>query len=221
MTSGASGLLHVKSEIEKAARDCGREPSDIALVVAAKTQAVDRIVPLLAAGHRIFGENRVQEALAKWPDLKSRYPDIELHMIGPLQSNKAEEAVSLFDVIETVDRLSLVKALKKAMAKLRRHPRLFVEINTGSEPQKAGVDPKDADAFIAMCREDYQLDIEGLMCIPPANQLAAPHFAFLAQIAERNGIRSLSMGMSADFTIAIQLGATHVRVGTAVFGGRD
>ena len=174
MASGAEGLFLVRKEIERTARDCGREPADISLVVAAKTQGQDRIVPLLEAGHRIFGENRVQEAQEKWRDFKLKYPDIELHMIGPLQSNKAADAVALFDVIETVDRISLAKALRKSMTKLGKHPRLFVEINTGSEAQKAGVDPKNADAFIAMCNNDFGLQIEGLMCIPPADQLGSP-----------------------------------------------
>ena len=168
----------------------------------------------------MFGENRVQEAAGKWPELRGDFADVELHLIGPLQTNKAQEAVALFDVIETLDRPRLAAALAEAIAKTGRTPRLFVQVNTGSEPQKAGVLPCDADAFIARCREDYHLAIDGLMCIPPADQQASPHFAMLAQMAQRNGIASLSMGMSADFELAIQLGATHVRIGSAIFGAR-
>ncbi len=220
MPVGSEGLAEVIDEIAKAARNSARHPEDVTLIVASKTQPAERILPLLEAGHRVFGENRVQEAQAKWPALKARFPDLELHMIGPLQSNKAEDAVALFDVIETLDRESLAKALIKAIKKLNKSPRLYVEINTGNEAQKAGIIPAEADAFLSKCRTAYGLEIDGLMCIPPADQLASPHFALLAEIAKRNNIGKLSMGMSADFSLAIQLGATHVRIGTAVFGAR-
>jgi pyridoxal phosphate enzyme (YggS family) len=175
---------------------------------------------VIAAGQRVFGENRVQEARAKWPALKERHPDIELHLVGPLQSNKTKDAVALFDAIHSVDRPSLAEALAKEFARQTRRPTLFVEINTGAEPQKAGVLPEDTDAFLRTCRESYGLDIAGLMCIPPADEPPAPHFALTAKIARRNGLKLLSMGMSADFPLAIAFGATHVRVGTAIFGAR-
>ena len=175
---------------------------------------------LLRAGHRVFGENRVQEAQGKWPALKTEFPDLELHLIGPLQSNKAKEAVALFDVIETVDRQKLARVLAKEMARQGRRPVCFVQVNTGEEPQKAGVWPGAADAFIAECRDELGLPVEGLMAIPPEAEEPAPHFALLAKIAARNGLAKLSMGMSADFEIAVQFGATHVRVGSAIFGPR-
>ena len=175
---------------------------------------------VIAAGARVFGENRVQEAKAKWPGLISAYPGIALHLIGPLQSNKAREAVALFDAIHSVDRPSICEALAKEVSSQNRRPELFVQLNTGEEPQKAGVSPGDADAFIAACREKYGLSICGLMCIPPVNEAPAPHFALTAKIAARNGLTKLSMGMSADFAIAIQFGATHVRIGSAIFGTR-
>lgn len=203
-----------------AAKDCGRDPGDVTLVCVSKTFGPEAITPVLAAGERVFGENKVQEALAKWPELRSRYSDVTLHLIGPLQTNKAREAVDLFDVIETLDRPKLAKELANEIEKRGKHPKLYVQVNTGAEPQKAGVLPQEADAFIANCRKDYGLEISGLMCIPPVNEQASPHFALLNQIAKRNGIVHLSMGMSADFELAIQLGATHVRVGTAIFGKR-
>jgi pyridoxal phosphate enzyme (YggS family) len=175
---------------------------------------------VIAAGQRVFGENRVQEAKAKWPDLRRAHPGLELHLIGSLQSNKAKEAVALFDAIHAVDRASVAEALAREIVRQGRHPRLFVEINTGAEPQKAGVLPEQADAFIKTCRESYGLTIAGLMCIPPFEEAPAPHFALTAKIAARNGLKLLSMGMSADFPTAIVFGATHVRVGTAIFGGR-
>ena len=178
------------------------------------------ISPVIEAGQRVFGENRVQEAKAKWPELMSAYPGIVLHLIGPLQSNKAKEAVALFDAIHSVDRPSICEALAKEINSQKKQPELFVQLNTGEEPQKAGVAPGDADAFIASCREKYGLAISGLMCIPPVNEAPAPHFALTAKIAARNGLKNLSMGMSADFAIAIQFGATHVRVGSAIFGHR-
>jgi hypothetical protein len=210
----------VRGRITQAAKDFGRNPGDVTLVCVSKTFPAEDIRPALEAGERVFGENRVQESLAKWPDLKAEYPDVELHLIGPLQSNKAKEAVALFDVIETVDRPKIAETLAVEIKRSGRHPRLYVEVNTGSEPQKAGVLPQEADAFIARCRDELGLEISGLMCIPPAGEQASPHFALLAAIAKRNNIPVLSMGMSADFELAIQLGATHVRIGTALFGHR-
>ncbi len=195
-------------------------PRPVTLVAVSKTFGVEAIAPVIAAGQRVFGENRVQEAKTKWPDLKAAHPDIELHLIGPLQSNKAKEAVALFDAIHTVDRPSLCEALAKEIVRQNRRPILFVEINTGAEPQKAGVLPENADAFLRACREDYGLAVSGLMCIPPVDEAPAPHFALTAKIANRNGLPLLSMGMSADFAIAVQFGATHVRVGSAIFGHR-
>ena len=190
------------------------------MIAVAKTFGADAIEPVIAAGQRVFGENRVQEAKAKWPALRARHGDLELHLVGSLQSNKAREAVALFDAIHSVDRASLAAALAKEIAAQARRPLLFVEINTGAEPQKAGVQPQDADAFLAACRDRYGLAISGLMCIPPLDEAPAPHFALTAQIARRNGLPLLSMGMSADFATAIAFGATHVRVGTAIFGER-
>jgi pyridoxal phosphate enzyme (YggS family) len=191
------------------------------LVAVTKTFGENAIAPVIAAGHRVFGENRVQEAKAKWPALRARHPGLELHMIGPLQSNKTREAVELFDAIHSVDRPSLCEALAKEIARQGRRPLLFVELNTGAEPQKAGVLPEHADAFLARCRETYGLNIAGLMCIPPLDEAPAPHFALTAKIAARNGLKLLSMGMSADYATAIAFGATHVRVGSAIFGARD
>ena len=190
------------------------------MIAVAKTFGADAIEPVIAAGQRVFGENRVQEAKAKWPALRARHGDLELHLVGSLQSNKAREAVALFDAIHSVDRASLAAALAKEIAAQARRPLLFVEINTGAEPQKAGVQPQDADAFLAACRDRYGLAISGLMCIPPLDEAPAPHFALTAQIARRNGLTLLSMGMSADFATAIAFGATHVRIGTAIFGER-
>jgi pyridoxal phosphate enzyme (YggS family) len=216
----AERLAAVRREIEVAARDARREPADVTLVAISKTFGVEAIEPVIAAGQRVFGENRVQEAKAKWPALKERHGGLELHLVGPLQSNKAKEAVALFDAIHAVDRPSLCEALAKEIARQGRAPTLFVEVNTGAEPQKAGVLPEAADAFLKACRETYGLAIAGLMCIPPADEAPAPHFALTAKVAKRNGLRLLSMGMSADFPIAVQFGATHVRVGTAIFGER-
>jgi hypothetical protein len=213
--------LHaVREEIARAARDFGRDPASIVLVAVSKTFPAEAIEPVLAAGQRVFGENYVQEAARKWPALRERYPGVELHMIGPLQSNKAGEAVRLFDAIHTLDRESLAKELAKEIAKAGRAPRLLVQVNTGEEPQKGGVMPAEADAFVAACRERHGLAVEGLMCIPPADEPPSPHFALLAKIAKRNDLKLLSMGMSADFEAAIQIGATHVRVGSAIFGAR-
>jgi hypothetical protein len=213
--------LHaVREDIARAAKDFGRDPASITLVAVSKTFPADAIEPVLAAGQRVFGENYVQEAAGKWPGLRERYPGVELHMIGPLQSNKARDAVRLFDAIHTLDRDSLAAALAKEIAKAGRAPRLLVQVNTGEEPQKGGVVPAEADAFIAACRERLAFEIIGLMCIPPADEPPSPHFALLNTIAARNGLEWLSIGMSADFEAAIQLGATHVRIGSAIFGAR-
>ena len=197
-----------------------RDPASVTLVAIAKSFGTDAIEPVIAQGQRVFGENRVQEAKAKWPSLKDRYPGIELHLVGPLQSNKAKEAVAMFEAIHSLDRPSLAEALAKEIAKQGRKPALFVEVNTGAESQKAGVLPEETDGFVAACRTRYGLEIAGLMCLPPADEPPAPHFALTAKIARRNGLAFLSMGMSADFPIAIAFGATHVRVGTAIFGER-
>jgi pyridoxal phosphate enzyme (YggS family) len=216
-----SSLIEVRNEVERACREASRDPASVTLIAVSKMFGAEAVEPVIAAGQRHFGENRVQEAKAKWPPLQAKHPGLTLHMIGPLQSNKAKEAVALFDAIHSVDRASLCEALSKEIAKQHRTPALFVEINTGSEPQKAGILPQDADAFIAKCRTDYGLTISGLMCIPPAEEVPAPHFALTAKIAARNGLKLLSMGMSADFATAIAFGATHVRVGTAIFGERN
>jgi len=216
-----AGLQDVRERLARAAQDCGRDPRSLTLVCVSKTFPAEAIEPAILAGERVFGENRVQEAMRKWPDLRARHPDVELHLIGPLQTNKVREAVQFFDVIETLDRPRLAEALAAEMARTGKRPRLYVEVNTGAEPQKAGVLPADADAFIRDCRERLGLTIDGLMCIPPEEGQRSPHFALLAQIARRNGVPLLSMGMSADFELAVQLGATHVRVGSAIFGKRQ
>ncbi len=213
-------FLAVRDAVARFARDAGRKPEDVTLVAVSKTYGPEAIVPVLESGHRVFGENRVQESQGKWPALKAQFPGVELHLIGPLQSNKAKEAIALFDVIETVDRVSIAEALAKELAKTDRRPQLYVQINTGEEPQKAGVVPREADAFLARCRDEWGLSISGLMCIPPVDEPPSPHFALLRKIAERNGLKTLSMGMSGDFEAAIQLGATHVRIGSAIFGAR-
>jgi pyridoxal phosphate enzyme (YggS family) len=218
--NAVEGLRQVQESIGRAASDYERDPSSITLVAVSKTFPAEDIEPVLAAGQRVFGENYVQEAKAKWPALRQRYPDVELHMIGPLQSNKAKEAVELFDVIHTLDRPSLAEALAKEIAKQGKTPRLLVQVNTGEEPQKGGVVPSEVDAFIETCRTRHGLTVDGLMCIPPAEDPPSPHFALLNTIAKRHGLTMLSMGMSADFDAAIQLGATHVRVGSAIFGTR-
>ena len=220
MGDGAAGLGHVRAEIMRACKDAGRDPASVTLVAVSKTFGAEAIAPVIAGGQRVFGENRVQEAKAKWPPLIEQHPDIELHLIGPLQSNKAKEAVALFDAIHSVDRASLCEALAKEIEKQGKTPTLFVQVNTGAEPQKAGVLPEGADAFLESCGDKYGLTISGLMCIPPADEAPGPHFALLATIAGRNGLKLLSMGMSADFASAIAMGATHVRVGSAIFGGR-
>ena len=215
-----TGLAAVEEEIARACKDFGRDRASVTLIAVSKTFGAEAIEAVIAGGQRVFGENRVQEAKAKWPALISAHAGLVLHLIGPLQSNKAKEAVALFDAIHSVDRPSICEALAKEIKSQGRHPQLFVQVNTGEEPQKAGVAPQDADSFIAACRDRYGLDISGVMCIPPADQPPAPHFALAAKIAARNGLRNLSMGMSADFATAIQLGATHVRVGSAIFGHR-
>ncbi len=215
-----NGLATVEQDITRACSDARRDRSSVTLIAVSKTFNADAISPIIRAGQLVFGENRVQEAKAKWPALMSVYPDIALHLIGPLQSNKAKEAVALFDAIHSVDRPSICQALAREINSQNRRPQLFVQLNTGEEPQKAGIAPSEADAFIAAAREQYGLEISGLMCIPPVNDAPAPHFALTAKIAARNGLTNLSMGMSADFKIAIQLGATHVRVGSAIFGHR-
>ena len=218
-------LLALREQMALRARDCGRAPESVKLVAVSKTFEADEVWPTIAvAGQTVFGENRVQEAVPKWRDLRARAAKlgkpVELHLIGPLQTNKVSEAVEAFDVIETVDRERLASALAREIDRSGKRPRLFVEINTGGEPQKAGVLPENADAFLALCRDTYGLAIEGLMAIPPADEPASPHFALLAVIAGRNGLKELSMGMSADWPLAVQLGATYVRVGTAIYGAR-
>jgi pyridoxal phosphate enzyme (YggS family) len=215
-----SRLAAVRQDIARACGDAGRATGSVTLVAVSKTFGAEAIEPVIAAGQRVFGENRVQEAKAKWPALRARHPGIELHLIGPLQSNKAREAVALFDAIHSLDRPSLAEALAKEIARQGRAPLLFVEINTGGEPQKAGVLPEQADAFLKDCRDKYGLKVAGLMCLPPADEPPAPHFALTAKIARRNEMNLLSMGMSADFEAAIALGSTHVRIGTAIFGER-
>jgi pyridoxal phosphate enzyme (YggS family) len=215
-----NGLAAVEQEIARACKQARRDRASVTLIAVSKTFGTEAISPVIEAGQRAFGENRVQEAKAKWPGLMRAYPGIVLHLIGPLQSNKAKEAVALFDAIHSVDRPSICEALAREIKSQRKQPQLFVQLNTGEEPQKAGVAPGEADAFIASCRDKYGLEVSGLMCIPPVNDPPAPHFALTAKIAARNGLKNLSMGMSADFATAIQLGATHVRVGSAIFGAR-
>jgi pyridoxal phosphate enzyme (YggS family) len=213
-------LAAVRMQIADACKGAGRAGDSVTLVAVGKTFDADDIRPVLAAGQRVFGENRVQEAKAKWPGLKAEFPGVELHLIGPLQTNKVKDAIELFDAIQTLDRVSLAAELAKTAAKGGKLPRLFVQVNTGEEPQKAGVAPGDADEFLRRCKSDYGLSVEGLMCIPPLEEAPAPHFALTAKIARRNGLALLSMGMSADFANAIAFGATHVRVGSAIFGER-
>ncbi len=213
-------LAQVKAKIGAAKREAGREPGSAMLVAVSKTFDAGAIRPVIGAGQRVFGENRVQEAQGKWPALKADFPDIELHLIGPLQSNKAREAVALFDVIETVDREKIAAELAKEIARQERSPRLYVQVNTGSEPQKAGIEPKQAVAFVGRCREVHGLAIEGLMCIPPADENPGPHFALLEKLARAAGVEKLSMGMSGDYELAVAFGATSVRVGSAIFGSR-
>ena len=215
-----TGLASVQQDIARACKQARRDPASVTLIAVSKTFDATAIAPIIDAGQRIFGENRVQEAKAKWPGLMASYQGIVLHLIGPLQSNKAKEAVALFDAIHSVDRPSICEALAKEIKSQKKQLELFVQLNTGEEPQKAGVAPDEADAFITDCRKKFGLAISGLMCIPPVNEAPAPHFALTAKIAARNGLTNLSMGMSADFATAIQFGATHVRVGSAIFGHR-
>ena len=215
-----SALASVEAEIARACKEARRDRASVTLIAVSKTFEAEAIIPVIAAGQRVFGENRVQEAKSKWPALMSAHPGLALHLIGPLQSNKAKDAVALFDAIHSVDRPSICQALAKEIEAQNKRPELFVQLNTGEEPQKAGIAPQAADDFIAACRDTYGLVISGLMCIPPVNEAPAPHFALTAKIAARNGLQKLSMGMSADFAIAIQFGATHIRVGSAIFGHR-
>ncbi len=216
----AARLQEVRTRIARAAEAAGRDPAEITLVAVSKTMPAEAVREALLAGQRVFGENRVQEAKAKYPALREEFPDLELHLIGPLQSNKAREAVALFDVIQTIDRRKIAEVLAAEIARAGKAPKLFVEVNTGEEPQKAGIPPLEVDAFVALCRDRLKLAVEGLMCIPPAEEAPAPHFALLEKIARRNGLLGVSMGMSADYETAIAQGATHVRVGTAIFGTR-
>lgn len=209
------------SDISQAASASGRRSEDIKLVIASKNQPLEHLLPLLDAGHIFFGENRVQDAQAKWPELKKRYPDTELHLIGPLQTNKVQAAIALFDVIESLDREKLGTLLAQEYAKSSRQPRLFIQVNTGEEAQKAGVIPKAAKDLITLCRDELNLPIEGLMCIPPQDEEASMHFALLQKLARQNHLEKVSMGMSGDFAAAIALGATHVRIGSAIFGPRE
>lgn len=214
------GLAGVQARVDAAAKAAGRAPGSVRLVAVSKTFAATELVPVLNAGQRRFGENRVQEADEKWPELRARSAGIELHLIGPLQSNKVRRAVALFDVIETLDREKIAAAIAREAAAAGRCPALFIQVNTGEEPQKAGIVSADLDDFVARMRRDYQLPVQGLMCIPPAQEEPSLHFAQLAKLAARNGLDNLSMGMSADFEVAIAFGATHVRVGSAIFGAR-
>ena len=220
-TGAAQRLEAIRARIDKAQRRFGPPPERVELVAVSKTFPADEIEPFLKAGQRVFGENRVQEAASKWPGLRASYEGIELHLIGPLQSNKAKEAVALFDVIETVDREKIAVALKSEMEKSGKHPRLLVQVNIGLEPQKAGIAPDDAVSFVKRCREVHGLAIDGLMAIPPEGVPPGPYFAHLANLAKAVGATVLSMGMSADFETAIAMGATHVRVGSALFGLRQ
>lgn len=213
-------LEAVRRSIAETCAAAGRDSGAVTLVAVSKTHPAEAAEEALAAGQRVFGENRVQEAKAKFPALKERFPDLELHLIGPLQTNKVKEAVALFDVIQTVDRPKLAEALASEMAKTGRWPRCLIEVNTGEEPQKAGIPPREVDAFLAACRDTWNLPVTGLMCIPPVDEEPAMHFALLAEMARRAGLPDVSMGMSGDYETAIRFGATHVRVGTAIFGAR-
>ncbi len=220
MSEIAARLAAIKDRIAYAAKDSGRDPRSVTLVAVSKTHDAQAIAPALAAGHRVFGENRVQEAAAKWPELRQQYPDIELHLIGPLQTNKVRDAVALFDVIESVDRPKLAQALAAELAKSPRRIACYIQVNTGEEPQKAGILPDAADVFIAHCRDELKLPVAGLMCIPPQDEEPSLHFTLLGEIARRSKLSILSMGMSSDYEVAVRLGATHVRIGTAIFGAR-
>ncbi|MCA0057066.1 MULTISPECIES: YggS family pyridoxal phosphate-dependent enzyme [unclassified Mesorhizobium] len=220
MGDAVQQFLAVKAKIAAAEREARRDAGAVTLVAVSKTFDAADIRPVIEAGQRVFGENRVQEAQGKWPALKEAFPDVELHLIGPLQSNKAREAVALFDVIETVDREKISAELAREIARQGRAPKLYVQVNTGSEPQKAGIEPREAVTFVARCRDVHGLAIEGLMCIPPADENPGPHFALLEKLAREAGVAKLSMGMSGDYETAIAFGATSVRVGSAIFGSR-
>ncbi|MBD0414153.1 YggS family pyridoxal phosphate-dependent enzyme [Oryzicola mucosus] len=220
MEKSVEQLALVKNRIAQAESEAKRTEGSVVLVAVSKTFDAGHIRPVIEAGQRVFGENRVQEAQGKWPALKTEYPDLELHLIGPLQSNKAREAVALFDVIETVDREKIAAELSKEISRQGRAVRLYVQVNTGSEPQKAGIEPNDAVAFVERCRAVHGLIIEGLMCIPPADENPGPHFALLEKLARQAGVEKLSMGMSGDYDVAVGFGATSVRVGSAIFGQR-
>lgn len=220
MDGAALRLEAVRRRMTEAAREAGRDPAEVTLIAVSKTFGPEAIEPVIAAGQTVFGENRVQEANAKWPALRAKHPSVTLHLIGPLQSNKVRDAVALGDAIHTVDREKIARMIAEEQGRTGRALELFVEINTGSEPQKAGVDPRDAVSFVSRCRDEFGLRIEGLMCIPPFDETPAPHFALLRKLAREAGVAGLSMGMSADFEMAIAYGATHVRVGTAIFGER-
>lgn len=220
MHDPVAALADIRARMARAAAEAGRKPDDVTLIAVSKTFEADAIRPVIAAGQRVFGENRVQEAAGKWPSLRAETPGLELHLIGPLQSNKTREAVHLFDAIHTIDRPKIAEAIAGEMVKAGKRLKLFVQVNTGEEEQKAGITPTEAVAFVTRCREEWKLDISGLMCIPPVDDMAAVHFAFLAKLAGECGVRELSMGMSADYETAINLGATHVRVGSAIFGHR-
>jgi len=220
MENSVGRLRAIRQKIAAAEREAQRAAGAVTLVAVSKTFGAEHIRPVIEAGQRVFGENRVQEAQAKWPALRQEFPDLELHLIGPLQSNKAREAVALFDVIETVDREKIAAELAKEIGRQGRAPRLYVQVNTGSEPQKAGIEPAAAVAFVKRCREVHGLAVEGLMCIPPADENPGPHFALLEKLARQAGVEKLSMGMSGDYELAVAFGATGVRVGSAIFGGR-
>jgi len=220
LSDSAARLAEVRAKIAASARAASRDPAEVTLIAVSKTHGPERVRELLAAGQRVFAENRVQEAEGKYPALKAEFPDLELHLIGPLQTNKAREAVTLFDVIQSLDREKLAGVLAKEMARAGRRPDCYIQVNTGEEEQKAGVAPGDLDAFAASCRDTHKLPVVGLMCIPPVDEEPALHFALLAKMAARLGLRKISMGMSADYETAVRLGATHVRVGTALFGSR-
>jgi len=220
MQTSQQGLHRVQDQISSACLSAGRTPAQVTLVAVSKTHGADVILPLLQAGHRVFGENRVQEAKQKWPALKEQFSGIELHLVGPLQTNKAAEAVAFFDAIQSVDREKLVAELAMEMAKQKRHPKLYVQVNTGAEPQKAGIEPQALSFFLEIARNKYNITFEGLMCIPPIDENPVPHFRMLAELAKGQDLRALSMGMSSDFPEAIAEGSTHVRVGSAIFGVR-
>jgi pyridoxal phosphate enzyme (YggS family) len=216
----AANLAAVRARILEAAAEAGRDPAAVTLIAVGKAQPLERLEAALEAGQRVFGENYVQEAQGRWPALRARYPEVELHLIGALQTNKAKDAVALFDVIQTVDRPRLAAALEKEMTKQGKRLRCFVQVNTGKEPQKAGIMPEETEAFVRLCRESHGLDVRGLMAIPPADEDIALHTAFLVKLAERSGLEQVSIGMSDDYADAVRFGATHVRVGSAIFGAR-